>query len=124
LPAVGQTQFSGFVSSTPFNSITYTINNDSWVVTSLLLAKANVTLPDANVTVPYTYILQEQGGVGQLHWAASAGLPPGITLSPSGIISGTPTTGGVYTFTATVTDSSASPKSIVSGNLTINVPSP
>ena len=45
VPAVGNTTFSGFVSSTPFNSLTYNVNNDSWVVTSLLLATANVTLP-------------------------------------------------------------------------------
>jgi len=33
LPTVGITQFSGFVSSTPFTSLTYTVNNDHWIVT-------------------------------------------------------------------------------------------
>jgi hypothetical protein len=125
LPTVGSTQFSGFVSSTPFTSLTYTVNNDSWVVTDLLLAKANVTLPTAIIGVPYTYILQEQGGVGPLHWTVASGaLPPGITLSPSGIISGTPTASGPYTFAATVTDGSNPQKSVTSGTVTINVPSP
>jgi hypothetical protein len=125
LPTVGQTQFSGFVSSTPFTSLTYALNNDSWVVTDILLAKANVTLPTATLNVPYAYILQEQGGVGPLNWTlASGNLPSGITLSPSGIISGTPTTSGIYTFTANVTDGSNPQKSVTSGTVTINVPSP
>ena len=125
LPTVGSTQFSGFVSSTPFTSLTYTVNNDSWVVTDLLLAKANVTLPNAALNVPYAYILQEQGGVGRLNWTlASGGLPPGITLSSSGIISGTPTASGIYTFTATVTDGSNPQKSVTSGTVTLQVPSP
>lgn len=33
------------------------------------------------------------------------GLPPGLTISNTGLISGTPTTAGHYTFTITVTDS-------------------
>ena len=32
-------------------------------------------------------------------------LPPGLSLSPEGVISGTPTVGGVYEFTIAVTDS-------------------
>ena len=36
--------------------------------------------------------------------AHSGALPPGLTLA-DGRISGTPTTGGLYRFTATVTDS-------------------
>ena len=33
------------------------------------------------------------------------GLPPGLTLAPTGSISGTPTTAGTFSFTATLTDS-------------------
>jgi hypothetical protein len=125
LPTVGITQFSGFVSSTPITSLTYTVNNDHWIVTDLFLAKANVTLPTAIVSVPYVYILQEQGGVGPLTWSLASGtLPPGINLSPSGILSGTATTPGIYTFTVTVRDGSSPQKVVTSGNVTINVPSP
>jgi Putative Ig domain/Galactose oxidase, central domain len=123
LPTVGTTQFSGFVSSTPFSALTYTVAGDHWVVTDLLLAKANVTLPDATLNAKYAYILQEQGGVGPLHWTLASGtLPPGITLSPSGIISGAPTVSGIYTFAAHVTDSSNPQKSVTSGNVTLRVP--
>lgn len=31
-------------------------------------------------------------------------LPPGLTLSPQGVLSGTPTTPGTYSFDVTVTD--------------------
>ncbi len=123
LPTLGTTAFSGFVSSTPFNSLTYTINNDSWVVTSLLLAKANVTLPNATLNVPYGYILQEQGGVGPLNWTLASGtLPSGIILRPSGIIFGTPTASGIFQFTVTATDGSNPQKSVTSGTVTLRVP--
>ena len=52
------------------------------------------TLTSSNGTAPYTY------GVG-------SGLPPGITLSSGGVLSGTPTNAGVYNFTVTITDSSS-----------------
>ena len=35
----------------------------------------------------------------------SGSLPPGLSLSSSGVISGTPTAGGLYTFTVSITDS-------------------
>ncbi|MBV9240898.1 MAG: putative Ig domain-containing protein [Acidobacteria bacterium] len=52
---------------------------------------------------------------------AGEGLPPGITLSSSGLVSGTPTTQGTYTFTVKPTDSDG-----MSGvqRLSINVLSP
>jgi hypothetical protein len=68
----------------------------------------------------------EAGGVGspaalQLHttdvaggWTAT-GLPPGITINSAGLISGTPTTPGVYTPTATYTPAvqgAATPKNL------------
>src|SRR4030095_6639335 len=34
----------------------------------------------------------------------SGGLPPGMSLSPSGVVSGTPTTAGTFTITVQVTD--------------------
>jgi hypothetical protein len=123
LPTVGNTAFSGFVSSTPFNSLTYTVNNDSWVVTSLLLAKANVTLPTATLNVPYAYVLQEQGGVGTLNWTLASGtLPPGVTLRPSGLLFGTPTASGNFQFTVTAKDGSSPQKSVTSGTVTLQVP--
>jgi len=122
LPAAGQTQFSGFVSATPFSALTLNINNDSWVVLDLLQATANTTLTSATEGVPYTQVLLEQGGVGPLTWTlASGSLPPGMNLSSSGVITGTSATSGAYTFTVHLVDSSPTPKAITSGSLTLTV---
>src|SRR6202043_1271692 len=68
-------------------------------------------LPTALVNVPYSQQLEEKGGVGALTWTLSSGtLPAGLTLSTSGLLSGTPTTIGVSLFTVQVTDSSTPPR--------------
>jgi hypothetical protein len=122
LPTVGQTQFAGFVSATPFSSLTFATTNDSWIVLDLLLANANTALPNATVSVPYTQVLLEQGGVGPLTWTiASGSLPPGMNLSASGVITGTPTSTGTFTFTVHLVDSSPAPKAVNSGSVTLTV---
>jgi hypothetical protein len=122
LPTVGQTQFAGFVSTTPITSLTYNVTNDDWVLLNLQLGTANVTLANAVQNSPYTQILLEQGGVGALTWTQTGGaLPPGISLSAGGILHGTPTTTGVYNFTVGVTDSSLPQKVAAAVNFTLTV---
>ncbi|MGW5054573.1 putative Ig domain-containing protein [Actinokineospora sp. NPDC004072] len=48
--------------------------------------------------------LTASGGTSPYTWAAT-GLPAGLSISPSGLISGTPTAAGTSTVTATATDS-------------------
>lgn len=49
-------------------------------------------LPAFSVGVPYSYQLQATGGSGSYLWKIASGtLPPGLTLSNTGVISGTPT---------------------------------
>lgn len=50
-------------------------------------------LPDATIGVAYSYQLKATGGLPRYFWAltGSGGLPDGLSLSDSGLISGTPT---------------------------------
>jgi hypothetical protein len=55
----------------------------------------------------YSTTLTQTGALGVPNYAVTAGaLPPGMTLSASGTISGTPTATGTFNFTATVSDAS------------------
>ena len=62
--------------------------------------------------IPFIMTLTATGGVGPLNWTAT-GLPAGLSVTDAtnGIISGIPTFGtcGIYTVTATVTDTGACP---------------
>ncbi|RKG88486.1 putative Ig domain-containing protein [Corallococcus terminator] len=61
-------------------------------------------LPDAEEAQPYSTTLTATGGKAPLVWSvAPDALPAGLTLSGSGVLSGTPTTEGAA-FTLTVTD--------------------
>ena len=62
-------------------------------------------LPGGTVGQAYSQTLQATGGVGILVWNLAGGSPPaGLSLSPDGTISGTPTAGGTRNFTVRVTD--------------------
>ena len=65
--------------------------------------------PGGEVGVPYSDQLTVTGGTSPFTWSVSAGsLPAGVTLNAStGLLSGTPTTAGTYSFTVKVTDSSS-----------------
>src|SRR6185295_11425811 len=54
----------------------------------------------------YLQTLTAMDGVGPYQWQVINGaLPPGLTLAPNGVISGTPTQASTYFFTAKVQDS-------------------
>ena len=63
-------------------------------------------LPVAVINVSYSATLTSAGGVGPFTWAMASGtLPPGLTISTGGVISGTPTVLGTTSFKVQVTDS-------------------
>ncbi len=71
------------------------------------LVITTVTLPDGTEQATYSENLTSTGGTSPYEWILSAGsdpLPPGLTLSSAGLISGTPTASGTYPFTVRVTD--------------------
>ena len=82
-----------------------TISNDDVPVTV-----SPGTLPNGMVATAYSQTITAAGGAAPYSFAVTAGaLPAGLTLSPGGVLSGTPTAGGTFNFTATATDSSPLP---------------
>jgi hypothetical protein len=65
------------------------------------------SLKAATATEPYEQRLSASGGTAPYTFTIESGiLPEGISLSPSGELTGTPTTAGTSTFTVLATDSS------------------
>ena len=70
------------------------------------------SLTSGRQNVAYSRTLTASGGTAPYGWAVTAGaLPAGLTLSSAGVLSGTPTVNGSFTFTATATDSQGYPGS-------------
>ena len=83
---------------------------------------STTTGPTAYVGAAYSTTLGATGGTASYTWAKTAGtLPPGLSLSSTGSIAGTPTTAGVYNFTAQATDTSSPTAIIGSGSVSITV---
>jgi hypothetical protein len=74
----------------------------------------------AAVNVPYAYTLTAVGGSGNYQWADNGGLPPGLTVTPSGFISGTPTSPGLYNANFILTDLSTSEKEFFGVQIVVN----
>ena len=63
------------------------------------------SLPNGALGVPYSQQLTQNGGTGNVTYNITVGnLPAGLNLSPSGLISGTPSQNGGSSFTVTATD--------------------
>jgi hypothetical protein len=69
------------------------------------------SLPEATTGVHYEAQLMASGGSEPYKWKSKGALPKGLKLSTKGLLSGTPTTSGSYSFTVIVTDSSKPAKS-------------
>ena len=121
LPAgLNLNQTTGVISGTPLvpaGTSTFTVRvadaagQDDTQALSIIINLANppnittTTLPGGTVGQAYNQTLQATGGIGILTWTPSGGsLPAMLSLSPAGVISGTPTNAGTANFTVRVTD--------------------
>ncbi|MBR0035781.1 MAG: putative Ig domain-containing protein, partial [Synergistaceae bacterium] len=81
---------------------TYTITINAGSSSEAPRITASSPLPDGTASTAYSYQLTASG-TSPLTWTISGGsLPSGLSLSSSGLISGTPTTAGVFRFTVIV----------------------
>ncbi|MCA1691302.1 MAG: putative Ig domain-containing protein [Actinobacteria bacterium] len=67
--------------------------------------------PDGTVGTPYNFafLMTTHVSPSPTFIVTTGGLPPGLTLSPSGVLSGTPTTPGSYNFRVTATNGLSPP---------------
>jgi hypothetical protein len=69
---------------------------------------STTSLPAGSEGITYLAEIDASGGTSPYTWSLATGsLPPGLTMQPStGVISGNPTSQGIFTFTVAVRDSS------------------
>lgn len=88
--------------------LTFVPATANFSVTAIQLTPLSVTttsLPDGQQTVAYGPVsLAASGGAGAYSWALAPGssLPGGLSLSSGGVLSGTPTVNGSFSFTVRV----------------------
>jgi hypothetical protein len=87
------------------------------------LVSTTGTLPGAKFGVAYSQTLTASGGIVPLKWSLAAGsgpLPTGLTLSATGVLSGTPTAVGTFPFIVQVADA-ATPQQVATKSFSIAV---
>jgi hypothetical protein len=113
-------QFRAVVSNAAGTIISSTVTLTVDAPTSPLQV-TNSQLPDGTVAAAYSSTLTASGGAAPYVWKLSTGaLPAGLTLSPAGTVTGTPTVPGVSRFAVQVSDAVHSS----SASLSINVGMP
>lgn len=112
----------------PFSSapVTYTLEVSAPTIT--VTSPAAGSLPDVVAGSPYNQTFTASGGAGPYTFALATGtLPAGLTLSSAGVLSGTPTQAGAFSFAIRATDSGPGPGGPFSSaatayTLTVNAP--
>src|SRR6266404_4830531 len=98
---------SGAITFTISPAPVTTTTTTSSTITSPL-AITTTSIPIGTTGTSYSASLVATGGTAPYSWSVTSGsLPPGLTMSSAGAISGTPTTSGSYSFVGTVKDAAA-----------------
>jgi Putative Ig domain len=85
------------------------------------LSIATSSLPGGALTIAYSANLAATGGVAPYTWSYTGNLPPGLSLSSAGAITGTPTSVGTFNFTAHAVDSDTHAANTASAPLSITI---
>jgi len=137
LPAGLSLAVNGIVSGTPTAQGTFTVQiraTDSstgtgpftsspasvqFVINSPVITLAPSSIPGGTVNAPYSQTITASGGTAPYTYNVSSGtLPNGVTLSSSGVLSGTPTQAGPFTFTVQANDSTTGPSAPYHNDIT------
>ncbi len=114
-PATFPASLTGLTAGTRYTARAYATNSVgtsygsalSFTTLTPTIVVAPATLPDGLVGAAYTQTLTASGGSAPYSYTITAGaLPGGLTLSPAGTLSGTPTVVGTFTFTIRAVDAS------------------
>lgn len=86
--AIGEFFFTGQVTDASSATVSTTFK----LTTYARLGIVNGTPPQGEVSSPYSYTFSLANATGSVTWTVTSGaLPPGLTLSTAGVLSGTPT---------------------------------
>jgi large repetitive protein len=87
-----------------------------------VLGITTATLPNGMLGTAYSQTLVAAGATGTLTWSLSGTPPPGLTISPQGVLSGTPTASGSFPFVVQVSDIVAKLTTTKAFNISISGP--
>ena len=109
--APGTASFTVTVGDTENPAATASANLSITVTAAPLVITTTSVLPSGTAGAPYSVKLAASGGLTPYTWSiASGSLPAGLKLhAATGVISGTPVSGGASTFTAQVSDAENPP---------------
>jgi hypothetical protein len=123
---------TGAITGTPKSAGTFTIKvtDAKGAVATTTCPFTIVTAPTANCSAATVYkgvviqpiTLTGSGGAGAPYTFTATNLPPGLTMSTSGTISGTPTTTGTYNYVVTIKDKNGNVGTVNCCSITVSNP--
>jgi hypothetical protein len=111
------------VTVTDANGCTGTSATYNLIIACQVITVTNPATTSGPAGSPFSETFTQTGAIGTVTFTLASGtLPTGLTLAPTGVLSGTPTQGGTFPITVTVTDSNGCTGTSAIYNLTITCP--